>query len=345
MKILFAAADDVFLHRGGPYVKIINTKKSLEKLGIDIQYFNYWNTEHEFKNCDLVHLFGSRFSVYNIAFNMAIEKVKFVVNPIFYTRHSSSVVKFISNIDKISRRYLRGFWWDYGFTREICEWANKILPNTIDEGKIIWEGMSINKNKFEVIHNGVSGEFINADPELFKKKYGLENFILTVGHMGPDRKNVLRLFKALEQIDYPAVFIGKKVNNGETAEILKIAEKKKNILILDALPNESEELASAYAACDTFVLPSKFETPGRAALEAGLAGAKIVITPFGGTKEYFKDMAHYVDPYSIQSIKKNIEASLNDEKNDSLKNYIFNNFTWEKIAVKTENVYQSVLNH
>jgi len=42
-------------------------------------------------------------------------------------------------------------------------------------------------------------------------------------------------------------------------------------------------LASAYAACDVFVLPSMFETPGIAALEAGLAGAKIVITKYGGT--------------------------------------------------------------
>lgn len=101
-------------------------------------------------------------------------------------------------------------------------------------------------------------------------------------------------------------------------------------------------LASAYGSCDTFVLPSQFETPGIAALEAGLAGAKIVITPFGGTKEYFKDMVEYPDPYSVESIKNSIEKSLNKSKDDNLRNHIKNNFLWSKIAEKTSEVYGNV---
>ena len=50
-------------------------------------------------------------------------------------------------------------------------------------------------------------------------------------------------------------------------------------------------LASAYAAARVFALPSWFETPGLAALEAALAGARWSITPFGCTREYFGDHA------------------------------------------------------
>ena len=80
-------------------------------------------------------------------------------------------------------------------------------------------------------------------------------------------------------------------------------------MLIGSLDNQSEMLASAYAASDTFVLPSQFETPGISALEAALAGAKIVITPYGGTKEYFKNMAEYVDSGSSEAIKAGIEKS------------------------------------
>ncbi|MEJ2616427.1 MAG: glycosyltransferase [Ignavibacteriaceae bacterium] len=115
-----------------------------------------------------------------------------------------------------------------------------------------------------------------------------------------------------------------------------------NIHLVNALDNDDPLLASAYAACDTFVLPSQFETPGIAALEAGLAGAKIVITPFGGTREYFTDMAEYPDINSIDSIKNSIEKSLNKPKDEKLKDHIKNNFLWNKIARDTSDVYVKV---
>ena len=49
-------------------------------------------------------------------------------------------------------------------------------------------------------------------------------------------------------------------------------------------------LASAYAAARVFALPSWFETPGLAALEAGLAGCAVAITPYGSTRDYFGDL-------------------------------------------------------
>jgi len=52
-----------------------------------------------------------------------------------------------------------------------------------------------------------------------------------------------------------------------------------------------------------FILPTRYETPGRAALEAGLAGANVVITPYGGTREYSEEFAEYAEPHSVDSIK------------------------------------------
>ena len=342
MKICFATHEGVIISKGGPYTKIMEVRDKLVQMGHQVDLFNMWDPK--LNEYDIVHLVSSNFAVYNLARNMKQERVEFIVEPVFYSQHSSSFLKFFNTLDKITRGIAKGIWFDYGFTRDICEWSVKVTPNSSDEANIISEGLSIPKEKFKIIHNGVSNRFLNADPALFKKEYGIENFILCVGHIGPARKNMLLFFKAMAKINHPAVFIGRIIRSGETEKALDEANKNKNIKIIEALDNNSPLLASAYAACDTFVLPSLYETPGIAALEAGLAEAKVVITPYGGTKDYFKDMAEYVNPYFVDSIQAGIEKALNKPKDDKLKKHIGQNFLWDKIAYESVKVYQEVLN-
>jgi glycosyltransferase involved in cell wall biosynthesis len=122
----------------------------------------------------------------------------------------------------------------------------------------------------------------------------------------------------------------------------EIAESK-NIRLIEWLRHDDPLFASAYAACHTFILPTRYETPGRAALEASLAGANLVITPFGGTTEYFRNFAEYVNPHSVELIVKGIEKSLNNKKNEKLRNHIAENFVWEIIARQTAEMYRGVL--
>jgi len=168
---------------------------------------------------------------------------------------------------------------------------------------------------------------------LFEREYGIKNFILSVGHIGPERKNYLRLIEALERIDHPAVIIGRIEDTPSGRACLERASRNPRLLMVDAIPHDSMLLASAYTACDVFVLPSQFETPGIAALEAGLAGAKIVITQIGGTREYFGNDAIYVEPVSAKNIAEGIEAALKNKKITVLRTRIQKNFygkRWEK---------------
>lgn len=341
MKICFATHEGVIISKGGPYTKIMEVRNKLIQMGHQVDLFNMWDPK--LNEYDIVHLVSSNFAVYNLARNMKQGKINFLVEPVFYSQHSAPFLKIFNTLDKITRGLAKGIWFDYGFTRDICEWSLKVTPNTTEEARLISEGLSIRKDKFKIIHNGVSERFLNADPSLFKKEYGIENFILCVGHIGPPRKNMFSFFKALSKINHPVVFIGRVIKSGENEKALEEGSKNKNIKIIEALDNNSPLLASAYAACDTFVLPSLYETPGIAALEAGLAGAKVIITPYGGTKDYFRNMAEYIDPYSIDSIRIGIERTLNKAKNDKLKEYIKQNFLWDKIANESLNVYKEVL--
>ncbi len=341
MKVTMACYQSVSLIHGGPRVQILRTKSELEKLGVDVSLFQPWESSPQF-HPDIFHLFSANLGTYHLARNIEPLSIPLVASPIFFTQRSARSIRLTLALEHSLKRIRTGIWTDYGFTEQICKWSRAVLPNTADEAHLIEYGLNIPAKKISVIPNGVDPRFEFGNPALFKKKYGIDKFILNVGHIGPARKNVLGLIRALRSIDHPAVIIGKVIGrDGE--QCLKEAAKNKNILVIPGLENESEMLASAYAACDVFALPSLFETPGIAALEAALAGSKIVITPHGGTREYFGTMAHYVDPHSVDSIHAGILAALNENRNDKLRHHVKQEFLWSKVAEKTLAVYKKIL--
>ena len=343
MRILLASYQSLMLNRGGPTYKIIHTKKALEKLGVDVHLFDMWDFDLKLTKEDLVHIFLANISTYSLASNLKLYGAKYVVNPIIYSNHPAWKLRLYQNFEKpLNKLFIRSIS-DYHITEFICNNAEKVLPNTIDEGNLLVDGMNVNRDKIQEIHNGVEKRFAEADATIFQKKYGLKDFILYVGHLGPVRKNGKNIIKSLQKIDHPAVIIADILHNEEGEWCRKEIEKSRNIILIEWIDHNDPLFASAYAACNTFILPTRYETPGRAALEAGLAGANIVITPHGGTKEYFGKFAEYPDSTSIVSIKKSIEKSLNKQKDSALCEHIKKNFVWSIIAEKTVKMYEEVL--
>jgi glycosyltransferase involved in cell wall biosynthesis len=342
MRICLATYQAVMMLKGGPRTQILQTKEELERLGVEVSLFDGWE-EFRSDRFDLVHIFSANLGTYHLARALKLQGVPFVVSPIFYTRRSPFAVRSVVAVDRIVRKVLHGVWSDYGLIAEICRWAKGVLPNTEAEAGIFRGSLGVPADNIEVVPNGVESRFRQAQPDAFKRSYGLENFILNVGHIGPARKNVLHLIEALEGIDRKAVIIGRIEESDAGRSCLEQAKKNPNLLVLDSLDHGSDLLASAYAACDVFVLPSQFETPGIAALEAALAGARIVITPHGGTGEYFGREAEYVDPTSVASIRAGIERSIARPKNNALRDRIEKEFLWEHVARRTLRVYEKIL--
>jgi glycosyltransferase involved in cell wall biosynthesis len=341
MKIILASYQPISILHGGPRVQVLQTKRELERLGVNAELFDPWKHDVYDRNT-LFHLFAANIGTFHTASILNNFRIPFVTSPIFFTRHSQAAIRLTIAVNKTLKTLRTGIWTNYEYTRQVCEWARAVLPNTTDEANLVSTGLMIEKKKIRVIPNGVEPRFEFGDPSLFKKKYGLENFILNVGHIGPERKNILNLIRALKKIDHPAVIIGKISATPLGRQCVEEANQAKNILLIDGLENDSDLLAAAYASCDVFALPSLFETPGIAALEAGLAGAKIVITPIGGTKDYFAAMAEYVDPYSVDSITRGIQHALNRKKDAVLKEHIKKEFLWSRVAEKTLAVYHEV---
>ncbi len=339
MKILYGAQPAVAIKGGGLYTQSLKTKSYLEKLGFEIELYDPWVVPDK-KEYNLFHLFGTNFSTNVLGTLIKDMDIPLIVTPIFFSKHSAKVLRLVNKTNsflfktfKISTPHI--------YTKELLDIADRILPNTQMEKHLIIKGFGIPEKKVTLIDNGVDERFCKATPELFAEKYGIKDFILYVGYIGNERKNTLNLVRALKGTDTPAVFIGPLVKGVYGELCLKEIRENKNITLLDPLPHNSPLLESAYAACDTFILPSLFETPGLAALEAGLAGAKVVITRHGGTKGYFGNHAVYIEPKSVASIRKGIKISLEKRKTETLKNHIRKNFLWKDIAKKIAEVYRS----
>jgi glycosyltransferase involved in cell wall biosynthesis len=342
MKVCLATYQAVMMLRGGPRTQILQSKAELENLGVRVSLFNSWRELHR-NDFDLVHFFGANIGTYHLAREVHKVGVPMVLSPIFFTRHSSEYVHRIVRAGKLLKRFSRGIWTDYGMMAEMCSWASILAANTVDEARLFTEGMGMPEEKVRIVPNGVEPRFEKAKPALFRKTYGTDKFILNVGHIGPERKNVLRLIQALELVNHPAFIIGRVENTREGERCLELAKKNPRITILESIDHDSDMLASAYAACEVFVLPSQFETPGIAALEAGLTGAKVVITPHGGTKEYFGGLAEYVNPYSVKSIRDGIQVALIKPKDKELRDKIRKEYLWSNVAKHLLSVYQTIV--
>ncbi len=220
--------------------------------------------------------------------------------------------------------------------------ADLLLPNSQAEKEIISKYFGIKSEKIIPIANGADERFKDSDSKEFEQKFGLKNFILCVGRI-EERKNVLSLVHAMKDSKEKLVIIGNAKEGSEKYAKKCREEAGKNTVFLGAIPHESSLLASAYAACKVFALPSWYETPGLAALEAGLAGANIVITQEGCTKEYFDEFASYVNPANVKHIREKIFFELEKPKNQKLQQHILKNFLWKNTGIQTLEAYNNIL--
>lgn len=342
MKVGIIAPMSIAAVNGGLRTQVNFTALHLRNFGVEPVFLSPFK---ELKKLDLnlVHVFGSSIENSGIMSQLNQLNIPVVLSPVFYSNRSSSSIAKAIKIERLLSKFGNGIRSDFGIKAQICNRADLILPNTKKEADLVKEGFSISNNKIKVVPNGVEERFAKADPDLFHQKYGLKDFVCFAGQAGAPRKNVELLLKAAPNIKAPLVIIGSFSDNEYGSRCQQIAGKLDSVTLIDSLDHNSDLLASAYAACKVFVLPSQYETPGIAAMEAALAGSNIVITEKGGTKEYFLDYAQYIQPGSKSSLIQGINQSLTKGSSDELKDHVLTNYTWDKVAELTYNQYKRVL--
>lgn len=344
MKIAFFTYPSAFQNPGGGEVQLLKTKEALEKEGLRIDFFDPWKSRIE--DYDILHVFSSVKDCLSLMQVAKSRNVKVVTSSVLWSDWRRALFTdggLRTKGDLFLRHFLKVACPAFPSSRRrVLMESDFIFPNSEAEKKQLQRLFAIPAQKIRVVPNGVDPEFASADPSLFRERYGREPFLLTVGRVEP-RKNQLNLLKAVKKLGMRFYLIGSPVSGYENYFEACRKEGEGFAVFLPTLKHEDGLLRSAYAACEAFVLQAWFETPGLAALEAGLAGARVVATQGGSTREYFKDFVEYVDPSSPADICEKIKKALASPKNTVLKEYVGRNFTWDKVAKATLSHYRELL--
>ena len=233
--------------------------------------------------------------------------------------------------------------------RQLCACGNDFrgidvfLPNTHAEGQKVRTSFRMDKTARCVpVPNGFIPPRFDVASLPRSKKVPDEDYLVVPGVFA-GRKNQLGLIRALRETNYPVVFMGSAVNNWESSQAFYAKcreEATENMHFIGYLPSGSEEywqvLAHARCAC----LPSDCETPGIAMIEAAYAGARPVITKFGGTLEYYGFDAEYFNPCRLNEMREAVDRGWARGRlsTDQAKTYA--RFSWDYCAEITRDAYR-----
>lgn len=205
----------------------------------------------------------------------------------------------------------------------------------------------ISEDKIEVIHHGNSFEKFNQN-STFNLNLP-EKYILFVGNRNLYKNFNLFLTSIaplLEQDSELKLFIIGSAGISEEEKILfKQLHVESSIIYHRA---KDYELPYIYNKALCFVFPSLYEGFGFPILEAFQCGCPVVASKSSSLPEVGQDCCEYFDPKSQESICEKVALVVKD---NDLRKIMINrglkrakDFDWEKTALKTYNVYKSVLN-
>jgi glycosyltransferase involved in cell wall biosynthesis len=169
--------------------------------------------------------------------------------------------------------------------------ADLIVVRTHAERKLCKATFNVEDSKLVVVPPGINPSFAKLVPDdLFRSAYGLERFVLWVGAL-EEAKQQLEAIEALNDYEIPLIFIG-GYRDRSYYEKCK-ASASDHVRFLPYLQPGSEIIRSAMQSCDVY-LELGADFPGHSALEAGLAGAPLVLHEHPWSRELLSDDVTYI---------------------------------------------------
>lgn len=341
MKVLFACPDLLLTRESGLQTQVLRTIDELRAKGCRISLFNSWD-DYRRSDFDLAHCFSMTSHMYFKAKAIADYGIPIVFSSVMWRVGSVPAIRLtVEFLRRFPKRLLN----DVGCCRELSALARRILPNTGAEAKWLERAIGVDRDKCSVVPNGVDDLIEDASVSI-PGDWPQGDFVLCVASLSR-RKNLTLLAKVATECGYPVVLVGPYADADVVSELRAIQQSRPGLLHLPGPLSQSDpRLAAAYRRCRVFCLPSNYETPGIAALEAALKGARIVITEVGGTREYFGDDALYVKPQSPRSLRDALTAGWQlgrPHDAERIRRQLLTEFSWQAVADKTIRQYEQSL--
>lgn len=225
--------------------------------------------------------------------------------------------------------------------------ADKIITISEDTKKILIEIYNIAPSQIELIPCGVDIKKFKKNEKIKK----LRNSLLFVGRLDK-RKGIDFLIETIPLIkkrvsDIKLFIIGKGKIRKKTKKFVRDNDLESNIRFLGFVPDS--QLPKWYNCCQLTVVPSVFEGFGLTAIESLACETPVIGTNVDGIRSIIKNnkngiLVEYDNKKELtaQIVKLLNNSILRKEFSKEGSKTIRENFNWDKIALKTMEVYKNV---
>lgn len=347
--VLFCARANLFQQPGGDTEVVINLKRALTRLGFRVDFRPSPATD---VNCELVHIFNCDAP---IAMQSALLRKPYVVTPMYedidryYIRSMRAVSCFRDYLDSgdwlllenrlssLQRGEERPVAMDWKFT--LCNAAAICATGAAEADTIRRQIPEV--GAVEIVRIGFNRpvESERVSPDLFIDAYGVRDFVLCVGRL-ESRKNQLMLLYSLQDDDIPLVFINSRTVQPDYEDLCRRFRRRGKTVFTGRV--KPEMLWSAYKAARVHALPSWYELPGLASLEAAWFGCSVVAADWGTLPDYLRDSVFYCNPCDPGTVREAVRKALEAPRND-IGRRLLEDCSWEGEAERLAHIYRRIL--
>lgn len=218
--------------------------------------------------------------------------------------------------------------------RAIYRASDVLIALSPSEADALVNDFGVARERVVVAWCGTETRYASASPNLFRQKFGLNDFVLCVGRVDAS-KNQFSLIRALRNEKLDLVLAGGSLAPEYLEQCRHVAGA--NVHFLPSL--FEQELASAFAAARVHALASWLEVVGLVTLEAAVAGANVVLTREHGARDYVGALGWYCDAADEASIRRAVLDAYHTPRQTKLREHLLNTFTWEKHAEAVHQAY------
>jgi len=258
--------------------------------------------------------------------------------PVVITLHEN-----MTYLNSINKKIPKNVQWTLNNADALIRVNNKDIPHFIQIGA--------NPNRIYYIPNGYNQDFLKViNKNLAREKLGLENdkkILINIARLYKEKGQKF-LIEAIEKVvkhnDNFVCYIG-GIGPLKNQLNKQITQKNLNkyVKLLDYIPNE--EIIYWMNAADIFVLPSLDEGNPTVMFESLGIGLPFIGTNVGGIPEIItsEEYGLLVDPANSNQLANKIITALNCNWNHEKIIQYGQQFTWQKIALSTIDIYKKII--
>lgn len=293
--------------------------------------FSLRKIKREIEDCDVLHIHhAATFSEFFLPFSSICSKIN-VVNTFHIPAGGSLSGEFAKAIIVMLASLYAGCSMSViSVSREIAEFIRRYCQSY---------GEDDNGTEIVVIPNGV--DITRFQPKAKNEERDKKGVCIGyLGRLSPE-KNVTNMIKAVKALESDNVYL-KIAGTGPLYDKIKRLEGER-IEVLGYV----EDAPSFYRSLDVFLLASKREAQPIALLEAMASGLPVIATDVGDNR-YFVNGNGILCGTSASEIKNAIGEMLKgdmEKMGAESRRIVQNDYTWDKIAERTLDVYKSVIQY